>query len=339
MNILIIHTAFIGDIVLSTALISKIADKYKTANIYFLTTPLGKEILKNNPKLTKILVYDKRKKDRGIRGFIRLIKQIKNENIDICFCPHRYIRSSLMALLSGAKSRVGYNISSLSWVYNKKIKYDKSKHEVEKLLSFIDETEDRYELELYPSLEDKEKIDSILKTNKRRLIVIAPGSKWFTKKWPKEYFCELIQNLKENKNYQLIIVGGKEEKDIELNLDLTYENIQDLRGETSLLELAEIINRAEVVVSNDSSPIHITSAFPKTRIIGIFGPTIREFGFFPWSKNSKIFEVENLECRPCGIHGGNTCPQKHFKCMLDIKPKKVEKEINEYLSDGEESKI
>ncbi len=337
MNILIIHTAFIGDIVLSTALISKIADKYKNANIYFLTTPLGKEILKNNPKLKEIIVYDKKKKDKGIKSFINLVKKIKNLNISICFCPHRYTRSSLIALLSGAEIKIGYDVASLSWVYNKKIKYDKNKHEVEKLLSFIDEKDKnyRYELELYPSIEDRKKINNILSSVEKKKIVIAPGSKWFTKKWPEEYFCELIKKLEKNKKYYLIIVGGKEEKEIDLKLNLENENILDLRGETSLLELAEVINRADVVVSNDSSPIHITSAFPKTRIIGIFGPTIKEFGFFPWSLNSKVFEVDNLDCRPCGIHGGNVCPQKHFRCMREIKPETIKKEIDEYLSCGE----
>ncbi|MBS9776015.1 MAG: glycosyltransferase family 9 protein [Fusobacterium sp.] len=181
MNILIIHTAFIGDIVLATALISKIADKYKNANIYFLTTPLGKEILKNNPKLKEIIVYDKKKKDRGFKAFVKLVKNLRKIKIDICFCPHRYMRSSLLTLLSGAKTKIGYDISSFSWVYNKKIKYDKSKHEVEKLLSFIDEKDNRYELELYPSTEDKEKIKKIINNGENKKIVIAPGSKWFTK--------------------------------------------------------------------------------------------------------------------------------------------------------------
>ncbi len=333
MNILIIHTAFIGDIVLSTALISKIADKYENANIYFLTTPLGKEVLKNNPKLKEIIVYDKKNKDKGFKVFFKLIGKIRRKNIDICFCPHRYMRSSLISFFSGAKIKVGYDIASFSFIYNKKIKYDKTKHEVEKLLSFVDENRDRYDLELYPSKEDKRKIDAILKNKNKKVIVIAPGSKWFTKKWPEKYFCELIERLKKNSSYEIIIIGAEEEKNINLNLDenLLNKTILDLRGKTSLLELAEIISRGDVLISNDSSPIHIASAFPTTRIFGIFGPTVKEFGFFPWSKNSKVFEVPKLDCRPCGIHGGNKCPQKHFRCMLEIKPEIIEKEINFYL--------
>ena len=161
MNILIIHTAFIGDIVLSTALVSKIKEKYPDSDIYYLTTPLGKEILKNNPKIKEIIVYDKRGKDKGFRAFISFVRKIRKLKIDVCLTPHRYLRSSILSFLSGAKIRIGYDIASLSFVFNKKIKYDKTKHEVEKLLSFIDDSSKRYELEMYPS--EKEKIKILLK--------------------------------------------------------------------------------------------------------------------------------------------------------------------------------
>ena len=338
MNILIIHTAFIGDIVLSTALISKVKEKYPDSDIYYLTTPLGKEILKNNPKIKEIIVYDKRGKDKGFGAFISFVRKIRKLKIDVCLTPHRYLRSSILSLLSGASIRVGYDIASLSFVYNKKIKYDKTKHEVEKLLSFVDDSPKRFELEMYPSEKDKIKIDTILKnfSQNKKIILIAPGSKWFTKRWPEEYFRILIQNLVKKDDLLIVITGGKEEKEIVLNLD---SKVLDLRGEISLLELAELIKRAILVVSNDSAPIHITSAFPDTRIVGIFGPTVKEFGFFPWSKNSKVFEIKGLYCRPCAIHGGNSCPEKHFRCMREITPDLIENEIYNYVAGIDSKKV
>ena len=338
MNILIIHTAFIGDIVLSTALVSKVKEKYPDSDIYYLTTPLGKEILKNNPKIKEIIVYDKRGKDKGFVAFISFVRKIRKLKIDVCLTPHRYLRSSILSLLSGASIRVGYDIASLSSVYNKKIKYDKTKHEVEKLLSFVDDSPKRFELEMYPSEKDKIKIDTILKNffQNKKIILIAPGSKWFTKRWPEEYFKTLIQNLVKRDDLLIVITGGKEEKEIELNLD---SKVLDLRGEITLLELAELTKRAVLVVSNDSAPIHITSAFPDTRIIGIFGPTVKEFGFFPWSKNSKVFEINGLYCRPCAIHGGNSCPEKHFRCMREITPDLIENEIYNYVASIDNKKV
>ena len=338
MNILIIHTAFIGDIVLSTALVSKVKEKYPDSDIYYLTIPLGKEILKNNPKIKEVIIYDKRGKDKGFGAFISFVRKIRKLKIDICLTPHRYLRSSVLSLLSGAKIRVGYDIANLSFVFNKKIKYDKTKHEVEKLLSFVDDDNKRFELEMYPSEKDKLKIDTLVKnlSENKKIILIAPGSKWFTKKWPEEYFKILIQNLAKRDDLLIIITGGKEEKEIELDLD---SKVLDLRGEISLLELAELTKRASLVVSNDSAPIHITSAFPNTRIIGIFGPTVKEFGFFPWSKNSKVFEIDGLYCRPCAIHGGNSCPEKHFRCMKEITPDLIENEIYNYIADIDSKKV
>ena len=338
MNILIIHTAFIGDIVLSTALVSKIKEKYPDSDIYYLTTPLGKEILKNNPKIKEIIVYDKRGKDKGFRAFISFVRKIRKLKIDVCLTPHRYLRSSILSFLSGAKIRVGYDIPSFFFVFNKKIKYDRTKHEVEKLLSFIDDSPNRYELEMYPSEKDKIRIDTLLKnlSENKKIILIAPGSKWFTKRWPEEYFRILIQNLVKRDDLLIVITGGKEEREIELNLD---SKVLDLRGEISLLELAELTKRAILVVSNDSAPIHITSAFPNTRIVGIFGPTVKEFGFFPWSKNSKVFEINGLYCRPCAIHGENFCPEKHFRCMREITPDLVENEIYNYITGIDSKKV
>ena len=84
MNILIIHTAFIGDVVLATALVAKIKDNYPDSNIYFLTTPVGQTVLKNNPKIKEIISYDKRGKDKGFSPFIKLAKDLRKKKIDIC---------------------------------------------------------------------------------------------------------------------------------------------------------------------------------------------------------------------------------------------------------------
>lgn len=333
MRILIIHTAFIGDIVLSTPLIKKIKDTYPDSDITYVTTPSGEAILKNNPHLNNIIVYDKRGEHKGISGVWQLGKRLRYENFNMVITPHRYLRSSILSWLSRSPIRKGYDIAFGSCLFTEKIKYDRTKHEVEKLLSFVDpENKKRYEIELYPGEKEKMKGDNLWKENlleDKKVVVLAPGSKWFTKQWPVEYFNKLAESLKKLSNIKLIVVGGKDE----ITLPIEKENIIDMRGKTSLLELADILSRADVVVTNDSSPIHIASAFKKPRIFALFGPTIEKFGFFPWSLNSKVFQVDGLKCRPCGIHGGESCPEKHFKCMREILPEEVFNEIKEYLGE------
>lgn len=328
-RILIIHTAFIGDIVLSTPLIKKLRDTYPKAEITYLTTPIGASILRNNPYLTHIIEYDKRGEHRGIKGFWAITKKLKMESYNLVITPHRYLRSSFMSFLTGAPVRRGYDNAAASFLFTEKIHYDSDKHEVEKLFSFVPKDEGkRYEIELFPTDLEREKVDKFLEKRKEKIVIVAPGSKWFTKKWPLEYFNRVIKEIEKREDTTVVVVGGKDE--ILLNIPLSKNSI-DLRGRTTLLELAEVIRRANIVLTNDSSPIHIASAFSNVKILAIFGPTVEKFGFFPWSKNSEVFQVEDLECRPCSIHGGNSCPKKHFKCMLDIKPEKILERIEKIL--------
>lgn len=328
-KILIIHTAFIGDIVLSTPLIKKLRDTYPKAEITYLTTPIGASILRNNPYLTHIIEYDKRGEHRGLNGFWSIIKKLKMGAYNLVITPHRYLRSTLISFLTGAPVRRGYDNAAASFLFTEKVHYDKSKHEVEKLLSFVPKNQEkRYEIELFPTELEREKVDRLLEKKRKKMVVVAPGSKWFTKKWPLEYFRKIIAELEKRKDTTVVVIGGKEE--LLLNINLSESSI-DLRGRTTLLELAEVIRRADIVLTNDSSPTHIASAFSTVKILAIFGPTVQNFGFFPWSKNSEVFQIDGLECRPCSIHGGNFCPKKHFRCMLEIKPEYVLKRIEKNL--------
>lgn len=335
MKILIIHTAFIGDIVLSTPILKRIKDKYPDSKITYVTTPVGASILRNNPNISEIIEYDKRGAHGGLKGLISLGRRLRYENFNMVITLHRYLRSSVLSWLTRSPKRLGYDKASGSILFTKKITYDKKKHEVEKILSFVGEEKienprEEYPIELYPGKKDVENIDKVWKENELenyKVIVVAPGSKWFTKKWPLDYFNDVIKANEKN-DRKVIIIGGKDELD--LNVIKTKNSI-DLRGKTTLLELAELIRRSDIVLTNDSSPIHIASAWKKPHIIAIFGPTVKEFGFFPWGINSEVFEVEGLKCRPCAIHGGNKCPKGHFKCMLDITPKEIIERIDQRL--------
>jgi len=332
MKILIIHTAFIGDIVLSTPLIGKIKDIYPQSELSYLTTPTGAAVLKNNPKIDQLIIYDKKNKDKGLLNLLKLIKKLRKEKYDMVLSLHRYLRSSLIAYGTGAPIRKGYNVAPASFLFTEKIIYDKTKHEVEKLLSFIEgNVEKKYPIEIYPSKDDEKKAKELLgDIGDKKLVVLAPGSRWKTKRWPVEYFNKVIEGLSQEKNLVVVVIGGIEDKNLEIKIN---ENILDLRGKTSLLESAAVIGKSTLLLTNDSSPIHMGSAFSNVRIFAIFGPTVKNFGFTPWSENNKIYEVENLSCRPCGLHGSDSCPKGHFKCMKDIDPEVILGDIKGYINE------
>src|SRR5690606_34472323 len=138
----------------------------------------------------------------------------------------------------------------------------------------------------------------------RSLHTLFRSSVWFTKRYPKEKFLNLLKILGE-RNVSVFLIGGK--NDMELG-EYLYDNsgkdrLFNLIGKLSLLESAELIRRSKLLVTNDSAPLHIGNAMG-TDVIAIYGATIPGFGFYPYRDNDVVFETNGLPCRPCSIHGG-----------------------------------
>ena len=295
MKILIIHTAFIGDIVLSTPLIQKLKDLYPKSEIDYLTLPTNQSVLYNNPNLNEIILYDKKGKDKGIKGFLKVLKILKQKKYDYAVIPHRFIKSILLAKLAKIPDIVGFDVATGSSLLDKKVHYDMKKHEVERLLNLVEYEGEKIPVRIYPAKENFVKIEKMLKNSgytgkkQQKLILVAPGSQRPEKMWPIEKYREIIERLKKNKNYFIGITGSKSEKELPLNFEKD-KNVIDFRGEISLVEFGALISKADVVVGNDSSPIHIASGFEKPFVIGIFGPGKRSLGFFPWTEKSNVIE-------------------------------------------------
>ena len=160
-------------------------------SITYVTTPAGASILKNNLDLDEVIAYDKREAHKGWKGLYLLGKRLNYKGFDEVIILHRYLRSSILGRLTGAPIRIGYDNASGGFLLTKKIHYDGSKHEVEKILSFVElENFVDDKLSLYPSELERERIGKIWKENGldgKKVIILAPGSKWFTKRWPLEY--------------------------------------------------------------------------------------------------------------------------------------------------------
>ena len=295
MKILVIHTAFIGDIVLSTPLIQRLKDMYPESEIDYLTLPTNKSVISNNPNLNEIILYDKKGQDKGIKGFLRVLKILKQKKYDYAVIPHRFIKSILLAKLAKIPDIVGFDVATGSSLLDKKVHYDMKKHEVERLLNLVEYEGEKIPVRIYPAKENFVKIEKMLKNSgytgkkEQKLILVAPGSQRPEKMWPIEKYREIIERLKKNKNYFIGITGSKSEKELPLNFEKD-KNVIDFRGEISLVEFGALISKADVVVGNDSSPIHIASGFEKPFVIGIFGPGKRSLGFFPWTEKSNVIE-------------------------------------------------
>lgn len=335
-RILIIQTAFIGDVILCTPLVRNLRKIFPDSFLSFLLIPETKNVLENNPHLDEILVYDKRKKE-GISGFLQMLSRIRKGEFDLAVIPHRSMRSALLAYLSGIPERIGFDRSAGSFLFTRKEGYPTETHEVDRnlsLLSSISAESADASPELFPSPEDFSYVRQLLLDSgireQDRIVGIAPGSVWATKRWLPERFAEVSQLLVDEKGAKIAFIGSEDDLDICGRIaDYMNGNPLVLAGRTSILQSAAMISLCKVVLSNDSAPVHIASAM-KTPVAAIFGSTTPEFGFGPYGVKHAILQ-KGVYCRPCGIHGRNKCPEEHFRCMKEITTQEVFQAISPLL--------
>ena len=316
-KILIIQTAFIGDVILATPLIGNLKTQFPEAKIDFLVKNGNQSLLKNDPNLNEILVFDKKKK---VASLLELLKKIRANKYDLVINLHRFASSGILTFLSGAKQKLGFKKNPFSFAYTQSFPHEigNGKHEVDRNLELIKHlTSNLNRLpKLYPSSED---FDAIQMYQTENYFCLAPASIWFTKQAPKEIWLKLIAKLSAE-NSTIYLLGGPDDKELceEIKLKNEYEIVINLAGKLSLMQSAALIKNAKRNFVNDSGPLHLASAM-NAPVSAFFCSTTPLFGFGPLSDDSEIIEVENLSCRPCGLHGHKECPKGNFRCGNELK--------------------
>ncbi|HNW24552.1 MAG TPA: lipopolysaccharide heptosyltransferase II [Candidatus Cloacimonas sp.] len=325
-NILIVQTAFIGDVILITPLIRATAELYPKAKIDVMVVSEAAILLKNNHFVQEVIVDEKRK--NVLLSTWQLIKQIKSKQYDLAISPHSSFRTHLILYLSKIPERIGFNRGSAKWMLTKRIEHPVGPHKIVKNLGLLKPLTDRefdLQTELFPSDKDKQKAEELLKAlSGKTLIAIAPGSIWQTKCWQLSSYITLCRKLLDS-GYGIILIGGESDKflceEIENAIPKDNAKLINLAGVTNLLESAAVIKKCSLMICNDSGAMHIANAM-QTRVFAFFGPTVQRFGYYPYRQGDRVFEVD-LDCRPCGSHGSKKCPQKHHNCMQKIEVEPV----------------
>ncbi len=316
-SFLIIQTAFIGDVILATALIEKIHQYYPEAQIDFLLRKGNEGLLVGHPYLRNVLIWNK--KESKISNLLKIIKRIRGNRYDCLINVHRFASSGFITAFSKAKLKIGFDKNPVSFLLDKKIKHEiGSLHEVQRNQKLIEELtdEDYARPKLFPSNNDFEKVKSM---KEERYICIAPTSVWFTKQFPVEKWIDFLSSIK-NKFNKIYLLGAPADQQVceSIRLAAADENVINLSGKLSFLESAALMKDAVINFVNDSAPMHIASAM-NAPVTAIYCSTVPSFGFGPLSDRSFVVETkEKLSCRPCGLHGYKDCPQGHFKCAYTI---------------------
>lgn len=315
-SFLIIQTAFIGDVILATALIEKLHVYYPEARIDFLVRKGNEGLLANHPHLHEVVVFDKKRKYKNL---LHIILNVRKTQYDVLINVQRYATTGLIAALSKAKHRIGFDKNPLAFFNTTTIAHRANHvHEVDRNQKLIEAFTDSQAAKpkLYPSVSDT----NFVKIYQHGLYYcMAPTSVWFTKQWPVEKWVELIQHVKKQVDF-IYLLGAPADHHVceSIRLVTGTNKVINLAGKLSFLQSVALMNGAKMNYVNDSAPMHLASS-TNAPITAIYCSTIPSFGFGPLSDHSVIIETkEKLRCRPCGSHGFKECPQDHFKCAYTI---------------------
>jgi heptosyltransferase-2 len=333
---LVIQTSFLGDVILTTPLIAELATR---GPVDVLVTPLGATALANNPDIRTVLRYDKRATYGSALGLWHTVKEIRGRRpYDAIYLAQGSFRSGLLAMLTGAKQRIGFASSTGHMLYTTQVPYRPELHHAERVWSLSmsecadPPTKGQIRPRLYPSDEDRATVDSLLRragAGSEPFIALAPGSAWGTKRWP--YYPELATLLAAD--FRIAVIGSNADSGLakQIKEAVPGEAVIDATASLPLLASAELIGRAQAIVTNDSAPQHLASAMG-TPTVTVFGPTVPEFGFGPLAERNAVAGHDRLTCRPCHRHGPQKCPLGHWRCMRELTPEYVSSLLTEVIN-------
>lgn len=321
-KILIIQTAFPGDVILATGILESLHQAFPEAQIDFLLRKGNESLFDLHPFLHEVLILDK--KEGKMAAVSAMAKKVREKKYDLIVNLHRFGSSGLICLYSGAKRVVGFKKNPFSFAYSQSFPHKlDGTHETQRNLSLLQDVDgiQYFKPKLYPAAVHVEKASRLISLE-QSYVCLAPSSVWFTKELPELKWEELLRLLPEAVQAVLIGGPGDREKCERIIAASGKANCINAAGQLSLLESAVIMQHARMNFTNDSAPLHLATAV-NAPSRSFFLSTVPEFGFTGLSDNTKVIEVKGkLDCRPCGLHGHRSCPKGHFKCALEIKMEK-----------------
>lgn len=331
MKIIVIQTAFLGDVLLSIPSLLRLKKLYPNSELTLLCRKGVGEIFRELKLADVVIELNKKNKE----DFNKTLKSLKQNTYDLLLCPHQSYRSAFMALSIKAKEKIGFKEWWNFFIFTKSLPRNMNLPDALRQLTLVGilDSEVKVTTENYSGkiptlakmgLREKIKIHSryaaILEKYKipQGAVFISPGSVWNTKRWTAEGFKKLAQSLKD----PVIFIGSPDERELCTEISKDVPGSFNLAGQTSLFELLVLMTTGHALVSNDSGAMHMGSV-AELPTVAIFGPTVLSLGYEPWQEKAIVVENKELKCRPCGKHGHQKCPIGTHECMKSISSQKV----------------
>lgn len=329
-RILVIRLSSAGDVVLTSLLIRNLRNRFKRGYLAMLTAnPFG-EIIEGIDGLDSRYTIPKRGSD-----YRKTVRELKSERFDTIIDLQNNVRSRKLCSKLNPLRILRYNRPRLNrwqrihfpWRRKHLKPVDPVAIGYLKIAAQFNVKDDGEGLQLQTLPEWSESTNGLVSTfieenglSEGRIIIAAPGAAHGTKVWIKEHWVDFLRKSREIGFQTQILVGSKSDKSLCGDIASGIKHpVLNLAGLTGFGELIALIQRADILASSDSAPMHIAGSV-NTPVLALFGATVPEFGFAPLRCENEIAQVEDLKCRPCHKHGFENCPLNHFKCMKDLKP-------------------
>ncbi len=345
-HVALLQTAFIGDVALLAYLAEALRDLAPSLRISLITQPRAASLAQCFNAVDAVRIYDKRAAHKGLAGMRVFADELRLEQIDCILTPHPSLRSALLTRLLRPAIGIGYDRSAGAWLFSRRVPYARHLHEADRLLRLLSVFPEYTKIpadasQIRPHIEvgaAQARADARLAAlglhTDRAMVVCAPGSEWATKRWPEDRVAACLSALN-RLGYQTLLIGAAGDSALAKRI-AEVSRTPSLAGQTSLAEVLGILNRARVLISNDSAPAHL-AGLVDCPVVALFGPTAPIFGFRPLHRPSIVLENTSLTCRPCSIHGGATCPLGTHECLRSIEPDRVLAAVQSLLGEEEQS--
>jgi heptosyltransferase-2 len=331
-RILIIRTDRIGDVLLSTSVFKVLRKYFPYSHIAVMVRPYARDIVLGNPYIDELVIYDKYGTQRSLLQSIKFAWHLKRKNFDLALVLHPTNRAHLITFFSGIKRRVGFK-RKLAFLLTDAIEHKKQsgqKHEMEYTLDIIralgikpsDKDKDLF----MPIRKDSEMfIEQFLKDHRvnssDKMIAVHPTASCLSKTWPLERFAQVVDSLVREFNVKVLVVSGADDVGRGRRLvDLLHCASIDVTGKTTVSQLASLLRRCSLFISNDSGPVHIARALdvPVVVIFGRAQPGLSPQRWGPIGEEAIVLH-KDVGCTDCLAHN---CP-KGFACLLAISSQEV----------------
>ncbi len=335
-KILIVNVNWVGDVIFSTPFIRAVREARPRSHIACLLHPRCREVLEANPRIDEIIIYDEEGIHRSLWGKLKLIRALRRKKFDTAFLLHRSFTKAFLAYSSGITRRVGYATKNRKLLLTEVVEEmpQTFAHKVEYFLNVaraagIPAKDTRYEF--FVSEGDRNYAKTFLAERgvsaEDLLVVINPGGNWLPKRWPKENFARLADTMVRKYGAKVVITGSKNDSALAEAIKLEMENASLIAcGATTLGQSAALLERADLVVANDTGPMHIAVAMGAP-VLALFGPTSPGItGPYGAGEYKVIYKNDGCEV-PCY---DLTCTE--FACMKAIGVEDVLAAANEMLA-------